>query len=118
MRLFNQVVGHMQSYYIDRDVENLNKAIKALASEAQEPQLQEAIITIPIEPEKLTEMISENEGFLEFRMSELDADRPVEAKKLVRVKAQDQLFDIMVVARLDNDPENGIITLVPAGGVE
>jgi hypothetical protein len=117
MRLFNDVVGHLHTYYTDRNVENLNAAIKLLAGEAQEPQLQEAIITIPMTPEELVAMVKNNEGFLKFKMSELDADKPVESKKLIRVKAKDELFDIMCVAHLDTDLEGDII-LVPAGGVE
>lgn len=115
MRLFNDVVGLMQQYYVTRDVDNLNKAIKSLAQETQDPRLQEAVITIPMTPEEVAAMVAENEGFLKFKMLELDADKPVEPKKLVRVKANDQLFDIMVVAYLDTHPEGDII-LVPAGG--
>lgn len=118
MRMFNEVVGLIQAYYADRDPDNLNAAIKLLANEAQEPALQEAIISIPMESEELFALVRNNEGFLKFKMAELDADKPVEAGKLIRVKAKDELFDIMSVAHLDTDPETGIIILVPSGGVE
>jgi hypothetical protein len=112
------VMGLVQMYYADRNPDNLNEAIKILASEVQEPQLQEAIITVPVEPEKLAVMVRESEGFIKLKMADLEADHPVEAGKLVRVKAKDDLVDVMAVAHLDSNPETGFIILVPNGAIE
>lgn len=117
MRLFNMVVEEMQGYCTDRDVAHLNRAIKALAAEAQEPQLQEAIISLPMTGDELQTLINSTEGYLEFPMNTLEADGPVEDKQLIRVAVKEGLFDIMAVARMDSDTDTGVIILVTNRGV-
>ena len=115
MKLFNDIAEQLQKYYLGRDFEALHAARELIEAEIDEPQLQEATITIPFEMAVVEQMIK-TQGFLRLNLQEGDSSAPVEVDKLVRVfpsdRAEVEGCLVLNVAHIDDLQ----VVLVPTGG--
>ena len=116
MKLFTDVADQLQKYYLSRDFEALHEARMLIEAEIDEPQLQEATITVPGEMGELEKTIN-TQGFLRVALNEGDSSGPVQVDKLIRVfsSSQPDAEECMVlnVACIDGVQ----VVLVPTGGM-
>ena len=117
MKLFTDVADQLQKYYLGRDFDALHEARRLIEAEIDEPQLQEATITVPIEMAVIEQTIK-TQGFLRLSLQEGDSSAPVEVDKLVRVfpsdRAEVEGCLVLNVAYMDGVQ----VVLVPTGGPE
>lgn len=116
MKLFNEIAEQLQKYYLERDFKALHAARRLIEAEIDEPQLQEATITIPATMAEAEQTIK-TQGFLRLNLQEGDSSAPVEADKLVRVVPSpvagvDEGCLVLNVAHIDDLQ----VVLVPTGG--
>jgi len=117
MKLFNEIAAQMQKYYLERDFEALHTIAHLVTSEINEPELQEASITVPVDMDSLEQSIN-SEGFLRMGLDDADSTGPVVAGKLIRVfslnRTEDDGCMVLNVAHIDNEQ----IIMVPSGGAQ
>ena len=115
MKLFNDIGTQMQKYYLERDAEALREVIRLVTSEIDNPELQEAIITIPSRMDEVEQVIN-TQGFLRLGLNDADSTGPVVAEKLIRVfpanREEEDGCMVLNVAHIDDTQ----IILVPSGG--
>lgn len=116
MKLFTDVADCLQRYYLTRDFEALHEARMLIEAEINEPQLQEATITLPLEMDVIEKTINA-QGFLRVALNEGNSSAPVEVEKLIRVFPSDrpEVDGCMVlnIAYIDGVQ----VVLVPTGGM-
>jgi len=115
MKLFNDIANQVQKYYLERDVEALREVIRLVSAEIDNPELQEAIITIPSKMDEVEQIIN-SQGFLRLGLDDADSTGPVEQGKLIRLFPADKQAEegcmVLNVVHIDDTQ----IILVPSGG--
>ena len=110
----NDIPMQLQKYYLERDLETLSEIVRLASEELENPELQEASITIPTAM-NVMEATIKTQGFIKLGLDDADSTGPVAEGQLIRVfpqtRSEDEGFMVLTVAQI----ANGEIILVPGG---
>ena len=116
MKLVTDVAACLQRYYLSRDLEALHETRRLIEAEIDEPQLQEATITVPLEMDAIEKTVN-TQGFLRIALNEGNSSGPVQVNRLIRVFPSDRTEAdgcmVLNIAYIDGVQ----VVLVPTGGM-